>query len=45
MGGRDLPQGFIRITVGIPEQNRFFIDTFRAYAEEVLKLNRKYPEK
>jgi histidinol-phosphate aminotransferase len=40
MGGRDLQQGFIRITVGVPQQNRFFIEAFRAYAEEVLNLNR-----
>jgi histidinol-phosphate aminotransferase len=36
MSGHNMPQGFIRITVGIPEQNRQFIETFRAYVAEVL---------
>jgi histidinol-phosphate aminotransferase len=36
MSGHNMPQGFIRITVGTPEQNRQFIETFRAYVAEVL---------
>ncbi len=36
MSGHNMPPGFIRITVGTPEQNRLFIETFKAYAAEVL---------
>jgi histidinol-phosphate/aromatic aminotransferase/cobyric acid decarboxylase-like protein len=36
MSGHNMPQGFIRITVGTPQQNRQFIETFRAYVAEVL---------
>jgi histidinol-phosphate aminotransferase len=36
MSGHNMPQGFIRITVGTPQQNRQFIETFRAYIAEVL---------
>jgi histidinol-phosphate aminotransferase len=37
MSGHHMARGFIRITVGTPEQNRFFIDTFKKYIEEVKK--------
>jgi histidinol-phosphate/aromatic aminotransferase/cobyric acid decarboxylase-like protein len=36
MSGHNMPQGFIRITVGTPQQNRQFIETFRAYVAQVL---------
>ena len=35
MSGHHMARGFIRITVGTPEQNRFFIETFKKYADEV----------
>jgi histidinol-phosphate aminotransferase len=35
MGGHHMPQGFVRVTIGTPEQNRFFLETFRAYIREV----------
>jgi histidinol-phosphate aminotransferase len=37
MSGHHMARGFIRITVGTPEQNRFFIETFKKYTEEVTK--------
>jgi histidinol-phosphate aminotransferase len=37
MSGHNMARGFIRITVGTPEQNRFFIEMFKKYVEEVLK--------
>ncbi len=37
MSGHHMARGFIRITVGTPEQNRFFIETFKKYIEEVKK--------
>ena len=37
MSGHNMARGFIRITVGTPEQNRFFIATFKEYVEEVTK--------
>jgi histidinol-phosphate aminotransferase len=37
MSGHNMARGFIRITVGTPEQNRFFITTFKNYVEEVSK--------
>jgi histidinol-phosphate/aromatic aminotransferase/cobyric acid decarboxylase-like protein len=36
MSGHNMPQGFIRITIGTPEQNQQFIETFRLYVAEVL---------
>jgi histidinol-phosphate aminotransferase len=36
MSGHNMPHGFIRITVGTPEQNQQFIETFRMYVAEVL---------
>ena len=38
MGGHHLSKGFIRITLGTPEQNRLFIHTFGQYVKEVLGL-------
>jgi histidinol-phosphate aminotransferase len=35
MSGHNMPIGFIRITVGTPEQNRVFIKTFKEYIREV----------
>ena len=35
MSGHNMARGFIRITVGTPEQNRFFIDTFGEYCREI----------
>ncbi len=31
-----MPKGFIRITVGTPEQNRRFIEIFKDYIQEVM---------
>jgi histidinol-phosphate/aromatic aminotransferase/cobyric acid decarboxylase-like protein len=31
MSGHNMPKGFIRITIGTPQQNRYFIEKFRAY--------------
>jgi histidinol-phosphate aminotransferase len=39
MSGHNMARGFIRITVGTPEQNRFFIATFKAYVKEVTNKN------
>ena len=38
MSGHHLPKGFIRITIGTPEQNRLFIQVFGEYVKEVLKI-------
>jgi histidinol-phosphate aminotransferase len=32
MSGHHMDRGFIRVTVGTPEQNRYFLDTFKEYA-------------
>jgi histidinol-phosphate/aromatic aminotransferase/cobyric acid decarboxylase-like protein len=37
-GGHGMSEGFIRITIGTPDQNELFIQTFKAYAEEVIGL-------
>jgi len=37
MSGHNMPKGFIRITVGTPEQNHLFIKVFRDYVKEILK--------
>ena len=39
MSGHNMARGFIRITVGTPEQNRFFIETFKEYVKEVTNKN------
>ena len=38
MGGHHLPRGYIRITLGTPEQNRLFIRLFGEYVKQVLKV-------
>ena len=38
MGGHHLPKGFIRITLGTPEQNRAFIRIFGDYVKQVLGI-------
>jgi len=38
MSGHNMARGFIRITVGLPEQNEYFIRTFKDYAREVMGL-------
>jgi histidinol-phosphate aminotransferase len=35
MGGHHLPQGYVRVTVGTPQQNLAFLETFRSYVEEI----------
>jgi histidinol-phosphate aminotransferase len=35
MSGHNMDRGFIRITVGTPEQNRLFIQTLKEYIREV----------
>ncbi len=38
MSGHNMAKGFIRITVGTPDQNRMFIQAFAAYIKEVLGI-------
>jgi histidinol-phosphate aminotransferase len=38
MSGHNMSKGFIRITVGMPEQNHLFIKMFGDYVKEVLKI-------
>ncbi len=38
MSGHNMARGFIRITIGTPEQNRAFINIFRGYVKEVLGI-------
>jgi histidinol-phosphate aminotransferase len=35
MSGHNMARGFIRITVGTPEQNRQFVQTFKGYIDEI----------
>ncbi|PWB51485.1 MAG: histidinol-phosphate transaminase [Anaerolineales bacterium] len=35
MSGHNMPRGFIRVTIGTPEQNQRFIHAFRELADEV----------
>jgi histidinol-phosphate aminotransferase len=35
MSGHHLDRGFFRVTVGTPEQNRYFLDQFKEYVGEV----------
>ena len=35
MSGHNMPKGFIRITVGTPDQNRQFLQTFKDYIREL----------
>lgn len=37
MRGHHMAQGYVRVTVGTPEQNRRFIELFKAYIEEIKK--------
>jgi histidinol-phosphate aminotransferase len=37
MSGHNLAQGYFRVTVGTPEQNRKFIETFKALYQELIK--------
>jgi histidinol-phosphate aminotransferase len=37
MSGHNMAKGFIRVTVGTPEQNHLFIRLFGEYVKEVLK--------
>jgi len=37
MSGHNMARGFIRVTVGTPEQNRFFLATFKEYLREITK--------
>jgi histidinol-phosphate/aromatic aminotransferase/cobyric acid decarboxylase-like protein len=37
MRGHHMAQGYVRVTVGTPEQNRQFIELFKAYIEEIKK--------
>ena len=38
MGGHHLPRGFIRVTLGTPEQNRTFIRVFGEYVKQTLGI-------
>ncbi len=38
MSGHNMPRGFIRVTVGVPEQNQRFIQAFKEYAGAILGL-------
>jgi histidinol-phosphate aminotransferase len=35
MGGHHMPKGFIRITIGTPQQNQLFMQLFKEYIHEV----------
>jgi histidinol-phosphate aminotransferase len=38
MSGHNMSRGFIRITIGTPEQNQLFIQAFKEYASKILGL-------
>jgi histidinol-phosphate aminotransferase len=38
MSGHNMARGFIRITIGTPEQNQSFIQVFKEYASQILGL-------
>ncbi len=38
MDGHNMERGFIRVTVGTPEQNRIFVETFREYCNNILGI-------
>lgn len=44
MSSHLMKAGFIRVTVGTPEQNQHFIETFKRYAIESLGLETKTPK-
>ena len=35
MRGHHMAQGFVRVTIGTPEQNQRFIEAFKTYIEEI----------
>ncbi len=35
VGGHHLPQGYVRVTVGTPQQNQGFLEALKAYVEEI----------
>ena len=37
MSGHNLGRGYFRVTVGTPEQNRRFIDTFKTFCQDVMR--------
>jgi histidinol-phosphate aminotransferase len=39
MSGHNMARGFIRVTVGTPEQNQFFVKTFREYCDEIMGVD------
>ena len=39
MSGHNMARGFIRVTVGTPEQNQFFVKTFREYCGEIMGVD------
>ena len=39
MSGHNMARGFIRVTVGTPEQNRRFVETFKEYTREVMGID------
>ncbi len=39
MSGHNMARGFIRVTVGTPEHNRLFIETFGAYCREIMGID------
>lgn len=39
MSGHNMARGFIRVTVGLPEQNQLFIRIFREYCGEILEFD------
>jgi len=36
MSGHNMARGFMRVTLGKPEQGRFFVETFREYCREIM---------
>jgi histidinol-phosphate aminotransferase len=38
MSGHNMARGFIRITVGTPDQNQLFIKTFKEYVRDVMRI-------
>jgi histidinol-phosphate aminotransferase len=38
MSGHNMARGFMRVTVGTPEQNQLFIETIKAYFNEVMGI-------
>jgi histidinol-phosphate aminotransferase len=38
MSGHNMARGFVRVTVGTPEQNRLFVETFKEYCKSILSI-------